>query len=76
MLTLRVEELQEGDLVDLEGDQYADPKRAHIAFEFELQEVASIERETPDCIAVAFEAFDIVGFPPGHRVKVRRNRLL
>ena len=32
--------------------------------------VASIERETPACLVVAFEGFDVVGFPPDHLVPV------
>jgi len=66
----RVSDLKIGDLVDLEGDRYADPNRDHISFGFEYQEVATIEHETPDCIAVGFEGFDVVGFPPWHMVKV------
>lgn len=58
-----------GDYVDLEGDKYAgyDP-----LFEYEYVEVVSIDRETSNCIAIGFEGFDIVGFPPDHLVKVRK----
>ena len=70
MTTKMICELQPGDMVDLEGDTYADPKHDHVAFEFEYQTVETVERETPDCVAVWFEGFDCVGFPPDHRVIV------
>jgi hypothetical protein len=70
---VQVSELRVGDLVDLEGDPYADPRRDPMnCFEFELAEVASVERETADCVAVGFEGFDVVGFPPHHIVTARR----
>ena len=68
----RIDQLQEGDLVDLEKDPFADPKGDHPQFEDELYKVVDITVETPNCIAIAFEGFDIVGFPPDHLVKVRR----
>lgn len=64
-------ELRPGDLVDLEGDAFADPEYRNPAFPFELAAVAAVERETFDCVAVAFEGFDVVGFPPSHFVQVR-----
>ena len=66
----RIDQLNVGDLVDLEGDPYADPNHTNPAFPFEYAEVCEIERETPNCIAVGFEGFDVVGFPPDHTVEV------
>lgn len=59
-----------GDLVDLEGDAFADPTGSNVQFLAVYQTVASIERETADCIAVGFESFDVVGFPLKHHVRV------
>lgn len=66
----RIDQLQVGDLVDLERDRFADPTGEHDEFQFEYYEVIEITHETADCIAVAFEGFDIVGFPPDHLVSV------
>lgn len=71
-----VENLQEDDLVDLEGDPVADAATDdadydghRIGFEFEYQRVTGVEVETPDCTVVTFEGF-AVGFPPDHLLKV------
>lgn len=66
----RIDELRVGDMVDLEGDRFADPTRDKPCLEFEYQTICEINRETPTCIAVGFEGFDIVGFPPDHTVTV------
>jgi hypothetical protein len=65
-----VSELRLGDQVDLEGDKFADPRLDKPALQSEYQRVVSVERESTNCIAVAFEGFDLIGFPPDHRVKV------
>jgi len=61
-----VENLKEGDLVDLEGDRYADQAGCNPLFECELMPVTHVERETDNCVTVYFEGFDMVGFPVGH----------
>lgn len=65
-------DLQVGDLVDLQDDKYADPLGYNMILEFELQEVCEVEIDGDDCIAVAFEGFDTVGFPPDHKLVIRR----
>lgn len=65
-------ELRIGDLVDLEGNLYADPDGTSDLLRFELVEVVSVEREEPWCVAVGFEGFDVVGFPPDTLLKMRR----
>ena len=72
-MIIKAEHLRPGDLVDLEADSYADPKHDHPLFPFELQTVANVIRETPNCVAVGFEGFDVVGFPPEHFLTVERN---
>lgn len=62
-------ELVVGDLVDLENDPHAD-KGNHPEFEFELQEIESIEVETADCVAVYFTSGLCVGFPMSHTLPV------
>lgn len=62
-----VTELREGDLVDLEGDAYADDGE-HPTLEFEYALVVGPnERETDECYRVDFD-HDSVGFPIDHRV--------
>jgi hypothetical protein len=73
-MTVAVKDLRIGDAVDLEGDPYADPNQENPALECEYQQVYSVERETGDCVAVGFDGFDIVGFPPDHLVTVRLPR--
>jgi LmbE family N-acetylglucosaminyl deacetylase len=66
----RIDELQIGDLVDLEGDSFADPDRDPAkGFEFQYAKVEEIDRETPDCVVVWFDN-DVVGFPPDHMVEI------
>jgi hypothetical protein len=71
----RADQVQEGDRLDLEGDQFADPSGDGIGesghfygFEFELAEVESVEVETPDCIVI-HTSLGSFGFPPDHNIK-------
>jgi hypothetical protein len=64
-----VEQLRPGQLVDLEGDPFADQYREHRRYEWEFMEVIETERKSPGCIRVAF-AYDTIGFPPTHIVQV------
>ena len=68
-ITKAVRDLVVGDMVDLAGDHYADPKRDQPALECEYQIVSWLEVETPACICVFFEGF-VCGFPPEHLVKL------
>lgn len=74
--TCRIRDLKPGDMVDLEGDPFADPggenTTAH-GFDCELATVMEVDHETPACTAIGFEGFDIVGFPPDHTVPVRTD---
>jgi hypothetical protein len=72
--TLPVSDLREGDLVDLEGDPFADPRRDRIAFATEYQTVEAVVRETARCVAVYILDVDCFGFPPGHHVRVASRR--
>jgi len=64
----KVKDLKEGDLIDLEGDIYADPKHDRLEFQCLACFVETVEPETPDCVAVWIEGLDCFGFPPDHRV--------
>jgi transcription elongation factor Elf1 len=66
-----VENLQEGDLVDLEGDPYADPNRANVRFENEFAEVDYVEING-GTVEVHF-VDDWIGFPTGHTVEVAED---
>ena len=59
-----------GDMVDLENDPYvtSNPMLAST-----LLTVAAVDRETDTCVAVWFEGFDCVGFPPDHVLKVWKD---
>lgn len=61
----RADSLEPGDMVDLEGDKYADPDREHPWLEYELATVVEVVRETPECVCVYFEGL-AVGFPVAH----------
>lgn len=65
----KVADLREGDLVDLEGDPFADPKRNKPEYQFEYATVVEYELESPDCMCIYFESTS-VGFPPDHMVEV------
>lgn len=60
-------------MVDLESCPYL---RAFPSAEFEYATVASIDRETKDCIAVGYEGIDVVGYKIGTTLMVRRSLVL
>lgn len=55
-----------GDLVDLEGDPYADPDRDNPSMKYEYAHVAARRWEGRACVVVTFEGIDEIGFPPDH----------
>ncbi|AXK43829.1 hypothetical protein [Erythrobacter aureus] len=63
--------IREGDVLDLEGDEFADrPTDDHANnFEYEYQPVHEVERETADCIRIGGDGW-LVGFPEDHLLKV------
>lgn len=63
-----ISELQVGDVIDLEGDEYADPNQDVSTFQMLYVEVASVEVESPGCIAVGIEGVGTFGFPPTHTI--------
>ena len=71
---VRADQIRLGDVVDFEGDQYADPKDSDhfYGWEFENAVITEIERETPDCIMLGGDAFAF-GFPPDHLIKRLRT---
>lgn len=64
---VKVKHLKVGDMVDLEGDVFADPDHDHVSLEFELATVEGIDQETAHCIVIYFNGI-AVGFPPDHEV--------
>jgi hypothetical protein len=69
--------LKEGDMVDLEDDPYADPRtdpdpQPHPIWAYEYAKVEGSEQETPDCVRIDFENGPSCGFPPEHKLRVRR----
>lgn len=75
---VRADQVKVGDLLDLEGDRFADPENGGgvelptNAFEFELAEVTEVELETADCVRIGGLGF-CVGFPVGHMLKRHGN---
>lgn len=72
---IKAKNVREGDRLDLEGDQFADPNGDGIGesghfygFEFELAEVESVEFETRDCVVI-HTSLGSFGFPPDHPIK-------
>jgi len=63
-------DLKVGDQCDLFRDPYADDQ-TNAVLEYEYVTVwEPPEQETPECVLVKFD-FDWVGFPNGHKVKVK-----
>lgn len=77
----RVDQLRVGDVLDLQGDKFADPDPPdgeeattnRIVFEAEYVTVDYIEREMPECVAVGIEGVDVFGMPPDHLVKYHNH---
>ncbi len=70
---LPVEQIRPGQLVDLDGDPFADQHRDHRRYEWEFMEGLETEPESPDRIRVASQD-DTVGFPSTHIVRVLYGR--
>lgn len=62
-------DLMPGDVIDLEGDAYADPKRDNVRFETENVTVAGVIPETDECWCLMVEGVDWFGMPPDHMVE-------
>ncbi|MDR5799240.1 MULTISPECIES: hypothetical protein [Caballeronia] len=67
VVELTVEALLTGDRVDLRSCPFL---RTRATVEFEYAVVESVVRETPDCVAVAYEDIDVVGYRVGTKLKV------
>lgn len=76
-MTKRVTDLSPGDLVDLEGDPYAicpdDECNCMVNAEYEYGVVDFVELEPDDVVAVYFDNFGAIGFPPEHVVRLGDN---
>lgn len=64
---ITAEEVHEGDLIDLEGDPYADQERDKPCLQYEYAKVLEVRRETEDCVCVYFDNLT-VGFPIRHEL--------
>lgn len=71
---LRADQVQIGDLLDFEGDKFADPNGNgtsddghYEAFEFEFAQVTGVKRETADCIRIETTQ-GTYGFPADHLI--------
>lgn len=73
---VKVEDLKFEDMVDLQGDAYADPNNDDISFQYEMEVVDEISDELmvheishEHGVLVEFQE-SVVCFPYGHEVKV------
>lgn len=67
------EKLEEGEIelmIDLEGDDIADPNHDDASYESSYAQVVGAVRETPECIVIHFEGMSSVGFPTNHVLTV------
>lgn len=71
---MRVDELRVSDMVDLEGDKYADPNAGtpDSTWQFEYGSIVGIERESATCTRLDFLTGESVGFPPDHTILTHR----
>lgn len=69
-MKVRADELQVGMLVDLEGDEWADPDRDHSEYEFGYSQVVEVTREALGSVLIEFTDA-CVAFPPEHMLEVR-----
>lgn len=67
---ITVAELKPGDMLDLEGDEYADPARDSRFFDCEYGLVGAVVVETPTCTLVYIDGVDAFGMPPDHVVQL------
>lgn len=70
----RADKIKEGDLIDLEGDWFADPKGTRREFKDELARVVEVNREGDSCIVLGIEGVDAFGFPPDHLFFVESSK--
>lgn len=68
----KVEDLVAGDRVDLQSCPHL---HTHPSAPHEFAEVVSVERETDNCVAVEYEALDVVGYAIGQVLKVRAGSI-
>lgn len=64
----KVKDLTPGDMIDLQGDKYADPNRTNVTYEFEYALVGERQYEGDECLVLYIEGVDAIGFPPDHEV--------
>lgn len=69
-IEVAVEHVLVGDLVDLASCPYL---RHHPTAELQYAIVATIDRETATCVAIEYQDIDIVGYPVGTILSVKRE---
>lgn len=69
---VKVSDINEGDLVDLESCPYLSQSEEHQAVvEFEYGVVDYVCRETADCIAIGYQGIDVIGYLLGTVLQVK-----
>ena len=67
MVWKNVQEIKEGDLVDMKSCPYMN---GHRMADMLYAEVTHVEQETPDCFVVGYDGIDDFGYPNDTRLKV------
>lgn len=69
-IPIKVEHVKEDMRVDLESCPYLSD---HASAPFEFAVVDYVKRETADCIAIGYEGIDVIGYPLGTVLRVRKD---
>jgi hypothetical protein len=67
---IKVEHIKEEMRVDLESCPYLSD---HPSAPYEYATVDYVKRETADCIAISYEGIDVVGYPLGTVLQIRKD---
>ena len=69
-IPIKVEHIKEEMRVDLESCPYLS---GHPSAPYEYATVDYVKRETPDCVAIGYEGIDVVGYPLGTVLRIRKD---
>ncbi|WP_210499119.1 hypothetical protein [Vibrio crassostreae] len=69
---INAKDLKTGMRIDLEGDEFADPKGDNTILQDEYAEVGAVDIETEDCVCIYAHNIT-VGFPVEHKIKLNAH---
>ena len=65
---IKAKDVRVGVMLDLDGDEFADPEKENMHLSSFYSQVCSIEMETQDAVCISFIDGDAVGFPLEHEL--------